>query len=550
MKKPRTMIIGLDGATFDLIEPLREAGFLPNLSRLMQQGTYGQLQTFPNFNSAAAWSSMVTGYNPGQHGVYDFGDGIPQKGSAWHPTTAADRQKEPFWRLLSTAGQRVGVMNVPISYPADHLNGFMLAGMDTPSLASKGFAQPPEILDELRRQGIDYLIDVPNLGEFRRRNATQLPDAVSHMIESRARTVLHLMKTHPCDVMMAVFVAPDRVQHQFYPQENTPIEHPSWLAVRSVYQQLDAFLGELLKTIDEETSLLIVSDHGFGIVRPATRLLNQLFAEIGLLTFRKHRGLKSRGLANLLAYGRKIVPKSLQRPLALAFPGLLRRAGAEMKYPALDWSQTKVFVDPHGNRVIINLRGRQPQGIVSPDDYESLRDEVQKILHQVTDPLTNRPVLLGAHKREALFHGPYTDKAGDLLMEWNYEVVRDTLQYTDGNQSLVVKPRQELQSPWKGNHRPAGIFIARGSRIKAGEQIADANICDIAPTVLYLQGQPVFSDMDGKVLTAIFTDEQLRRQAVQRCEPTATTTTAAGAGLDADETRAIEERLRDLGYLE
>src|ERR1043166_9161730 len=108
MNKPRTLIIGLDGATFDLIEPLVRAGHLPALARLMTHGVHGSLQAWPNMNSAAAWSSMVTGYNPGQHGVYDFGHAPQQRGHGWHPTTATCRRKDPFWRLLSAAGQRVG----------------------------------------------------------------------------------------------------------------------------------------------------------------------------------------------------------------------------------------------------------------------------------------------------------------------------------------------------------------------------------------------------------------------------------------------------------
>ncbi|UCC63889.1 MAG: alkaline phosphatase family protein [Anaerolineae bacterium] len=155
MNTPRTLIIGLDGATFDLIEPWARAGHLPALARLMAQGVHGPLRAWPNMNSAVAWSSMLTGYNPGEHGIYDFGRAPLQRADTWRPTTAADRRKDPFWRLLSAAGQRMGVINVPISYPADPVNGFMLAGMDTPGLHSSGFAHPVDLRDELRRQGID-----------------------------------------------------------------------------------------------------------------------------------------------------------------------------------------------------------------------------------------------------------------------------------------------------------------------------------------------------------------------------------------------------------
>ena len=209
MTSPRTLIIGLDGATFDLIDPLIEAGELPTLKRIMSEGVRGILETWPNTNSAAAWSSMATGYNSGQHGIYHFGEAISRRGVPWRPVTAIDRKKDPFWRILSAAGQFVGVINMPITYPVDQINGFMLAGMDTPGVSSPGFAHPRDLRSELARQGIDYIIDVADLGAASKRNPHRLPESVERMIDARSRTILHLMQTRSWDVLMAVFVATD-----------------------------------------------------------------------------------------------------------------------------------------------------------------------------------------------------------------------------------------------------------------------------------------------------------------------------------------------------
>ena len=120
MSRPRTLVIGLDGATFDVIAPLAGGGRLPALARLIAEGAHGPLRAWPNMNSAAAWSSIITGYNPGQHNVYHFGwAATPQRGQTFRPTTALDRTRDPFWRLLGAAGLHVGAINVPISYPAD-----------------------------------------------------------------------------------------------------------------------------------------------------------------------------------------------------------------------------------------------------------------------------------------------------------------------------------------------------------------------------------------------------------------------------------------------
>lgn len=550
MSQLRTLIIGLDGATFDLVNPLVRAGYLPTLARLMEQGAHGPLHAWPNMNSAAAWSSMITGYNPGQHGIYDFGEVPPQRGAQWRPTTDADRRKDPFWRRLSAAGQRVGVINVPITYPADRINGFMLAGMDTPNVRSWGFTHPPDLLDELRRQGIDHIIDVPNLGVLRQRSPYEYPLAVQQMVEMRARTILWLMNRHPCDALMAVFVATDRMQHHFWPDDQAPAESPGWRPIRSVYQQLDAFLGQALERIDESTTVLVVSDHGFGSIHYGARSLNQLFARWGLLHHHKGRGrLTNRLLGSLLVYGRKLIPQSLQRPLALAFPGLRLRALNEYAYRSMEWSGTQVFAEIHGSQVWINLQGRQPQGIVSPHDYHSWRERVRDLLLRLTDPATGRPVIRAVHRREELYHGPYVEKAAELRIEWDYEVVRDWLCYPDDREPIIIESPARSPQEWKGAHRSEGIFMAYGPHIKHGAAITNATIYDIAPTVLYLHDQPVPDDMDGQVLTDIFQADYLRHHPVQRgaALPVAMESTMP---LGADEAEQVEKRLRDLGYIE
>jgi predicted AlkP superfamily phosphohydrolase/phosphomutase len=553
MNHHRTIIIGLDGATFDLIKPMIQGGYLPTFAKLIAEGTHGPLLAWPNMNSAAAWTSMVTGYNPGEHGVYDFGDAPPQRGQTWHPTTAKDRQKDPFWRLLSAAGQQVGVINMPITYPVDRINGFMLAGMDTPNLHSPGFAHPPDLPDELRRQGIDYIIDVPKLGELTRRNPLRAIEEVRRMVEARARTMFHLMDTRPWDALMAVFVAPDRVQHAAWPADNSSVDSADWLPIRSLYQQIDSILADVLKRLDDDTTLLLVSDHGFTSSRAATWMLNQLFAKLGLLSYHPATGqLKSKLLANLLIYGRKVIPRSLQRPLARMFPKLHLRSGMERLFSGIDWSRTQAFVLPLYYGVCINLKGREPEGTVPPQDYDSFRERVRETLLRLTDPVSQRPLMKAVYRREALYHGPQSGRAPDLILEWDHEATADSICYSDGQEPIIVaRPEQRgAGSQWRGTHHPEGIFLAFGSHIKRGATVTNAVIYDIAPTVLYLQGHPVPTDMDGHVLTDIFTDEQLRLRPVEQGDAARVDVERAAPDLTAEEEQEIEERLRGLGYIE
>ena len=551
MNRSRTLVIGLDGATFDLIEPWGKAGYLPTLSRLMAEGVHGPLRAWPSLNSAAAWTSMVTGYNPGEHSIYHFGDAPPQRGHKWRPTTGTDRRKDPFWRLLSTAGQHVGIINVPVSYPADPIQGFMLSGMDAPGDRSPGFAHPPDLLDELRQHGIDYVLDVPNLGVASQRDPHRLPRSVPQMVDTRAHAILHLMKNHPWETLMAVFVATDRVQHCYWPAGAVPFENDEWAPIRQLYQQLDAHLACILEQIDENTTVLVVSDHGFGVMRPATRCLNPIFAHLGLLRQSEGVGrVRGRLLGILLQHGRRIIPQRFQLPLAQALPGLRLEAINERVHGGVEWSHTQVFAT--WDRVYVNLKGRQPEGTVSPDDYDPLRERVRDALLALTDPATRRRLVRAVHWPEEVYHGPFLEQAADLLVEWDYEAVREAVCYGAGKEAVIIEAPKWAGSGrrWSGSHRSEGILLAWGPSIKQGATVANATLYDIAPTVLYLQDHPVPSDMDGKVLTDIFTEEHVHRHPVRYGEPSETGLEAPGPVLGAEEARQVEERLRGLGYIE
>lgn len=531
---------------------MAQAGRLPAFAKIMSQGVHGPLKAWPNLNSAAAWSSIVTGYNPGMHGVHDFGSAPPQRGYAWHPMTALDRKKDPFWRLLSAKGKKVNIVNVPISYPADPLNGFMLAGMDTPGLSSHGFAYPPELRDELTRQGIDYIIDIPNLGDLSRKHPEKLPVEVKKMVEARSQTILYLMEK-PWDAFMAVFVATDRVQHYYWPKEEFSLDQKEWAPIRETYQLIDSFLGDVLRKMDQDTTLLLVSDHGFGPMTGANRLLNHLFAKLGFLYFRQGSNrLQGRLLKALLLYGRRYIPYRLQYPLARTFRRLHIQAVSESMFSGIDWSRTQVFSSPHGGQVFINLKGRQPEGIVSSEDYPSLRETIQGILQNLIDPTSRTRLIKKVHLREDVFRGPYLYPAGDLIIEWDIEALGDALcTSAPGHETSVnLSKGSRFFQGWTGTHRPYGIFMAYGPQIKKGETLSIATHYDITPTLLYLQGHPIPNDMDGKVLTDIFMEDHLDRHPIQYREPLDIQWKTSAGELDAEENRKIEERLRGLGYIE
>jgi predicted AlkP superfamily phosphohydrolase/phosphomutase len=552
MSTPRVLVIGIDGATPQLIEPWAEAGELPALSRLMQEGAYGRLQAWPSMNSAAAWTSLVTGCNPAKHGIYDFGDIRPWREQRWRPVTGADRKRDPFWRHLSAAGQKVGLVNVPISYPADQATEFALAGLDAPDVSSPGFAHPPSLIDELLQQGIDYPIDLPSPIVPSMEIPHRLARPVQQMIEARARAVRYLMAALQWDVLMVVFVAADRIQHFFWPDADAPLQGDDWMPVRDVYRQLDSFVGDALEVAGAHTTVLVISDHGAGPYHLTTHCLNQLFAELGLLRY--HHGAMQWGgrlLERLLLYGRRTVPRRFRTPLSRAFPRLRQRAMSQHLYAGIDWSQTQAFAAPFG-QVFVNLRGREPAGIVSAEDYEAVRGHVRDILLSLTDAKGGLRMAEAVHLREDVLEGPYLEQAADLLVEWDEELLGQSLccRVAGKSREVQVPNRANTGMPWQGSHRSRGVFIAWGPHIKPGSKLQGATLYDAAPTILHLRGQPIPRDMDGVVLVDIFTNEWLGQNPIKWCEPAGESTEASGWDVDTDEERMVEARLRTLGYID
>jgi predicted AlkP superfamily phosphohydrolase/phosphomutase len=223
-------------------------------------------------------------------------------------------------------------------------------------------------------------------------------------------------------------------------------------------------------------------------------------------------------LKYLLLQGRQIIPDRLQAPLARALPRLRLRATGAHTIPSIDWSQTQVFASSSGEDIFINIAGQQPEGTVPQDDYQRLRERVREILLNLTDPVTDRRVVRAVHCREDVRQGPYADQGGDLLIEWEDDLVAERLRYSAGGARVTVGP-PEMQGSYEratGHHRSEGVLIAYGPHIRRGATVDDACLYDIAPTILYLQGQPIPGDMDGEVLDALFTPQHLREHPVQQ----------------------------------
>src|SRR6266699_2221017 len=571
MKKvPKVVVIGLDAATWTVIRPWMAEGQMPNLAKLMKAGVSGTLESILPPITPPAWTSFMTGKNPGKHGIFHFVE-TEHGGYAMNYANATSRRSPTVWKLLNNAGYSVGTMNIPFTYPPEPLNGFQISGMDTPSETSP-FIHPPELREELVKHLGGIQLDIRFLGAMstdERRN--QVLAEMKQIDKQWTKAALYLLENHPQDVMMFVFMSIDTVQHHFWQHMDKehflhdPKRAPKFGdAVRKVYERLDAAAGQIIDRLPPETAVFVVSDHGGGPVVDRTIFLNRYLAQLGLMHYQEKAtsGIRTLG-KKILRLGFSLLRSTLtsrqKSRLALLFPKI--RQKSEMAYSSftsIDWSRTKAYcseVLASPPCIWINLKGVKPQGIVDPGAYDALVTFIIEKLAELKDPRSGKPVINRVYRRNEIFHGPFAHEGADLFLDWWSEdslfSSQPSFPEDTGKPALIIREhRPSEKSEWGGTHRLNGILIARGSGFRSGAEIANARLIDIAPTLLHLLGVPVPEDMDGKVLASAFQPDFLLARPIRSGAASGTSVTDRPSGYTDEEAAKVEERLQALGYLE
>lgn len=544
-------------------------GRMPVLSKLMQNGVSGPLQSVLPPITPPAWTSFMTGKNQGKHGIFNFVQSGDPSSYAMNYVNGGHRRAATVFRLLNEAGFSAGTMNIPFTYPPEPLDGFQISGFDTPSDNSP-FVHPTSLGEELHHHLGAIKHDVRFLGSMTsdERRARVLAE-MEKLDTQWTKAALYLLEKHPQDVMMFVFMSIDTVQHYFWQymdpkhflyDQNADSRLQN--AVRDVYERLDAAAGRLLEKLPTDTTVLIVSDHGGGPVADRVIYLNRYLAQLGLLHYvPKANSAAHTVMTKVIRSGFSLLRSSLSSRqkilLAKIFPRL--REQAELSYTsfnAIDWSRTKAYcseVLAAPPSIRINLKGVKRYGIVEPTEYEPLLDSIVEKLTELKDPRTGKPLIARVYRRDEIYQGPFAEEGPDLTLDWWSE---DSIFSTEPSfpeeghkPPVVIRERSaSAKSEWGGTHRRDGILIARGPNVRAGVEVENAQLIDIAPTLLHLLGVPVPEDMDGKVLPDLFRPEFLAARPVQTGEASGVTT--RDSGYTDEERSKVEERLQALGYLE
>jgi predicted AlkP superfamily phosphohydrolase/phosphomutase len=548
----RLLAVGLDGATLDLIVPWTQEGNLPILNSLMQSGTWGPLRSVPNANSAPAWSSFATGMNPGKHGIFYFTDRVPGTYQR-RPIHAGFRTGTTFWSQLSQAGHRVGIINMPLTYPAEPVNGFIVAGLDTPGIDSPGFTYPKDLAKQIQEMG-EYIIEpgVPGMIKAGRRQAAL--ERILLGVNRRLACAQYLHQRYQPDLLTVVFTATDAVQHFFWGDMDAtyPFHDPAEAehfsdAIKQIYRYLDRALGELIETTQPET-VIALSDHGFGFNQRGAEYLRPWLTELRLL--KQHAsGTTSQGvMSSAYRWVDRLLDRETKLRLARLLPSLRARVEATIQLGDVDWGNTRAYCTGATDDLYVNLRSREPQGIVDPgDEYEELCTVLVERLKETINPATGQPAVEFVARRKEVYHGQHLERAPDILIRWSTQSVLTGL-HTPAHAPIPFRPLPPpLQS---GGHRLYGMLIVAGGNFRQGASWQETSIMDVAPTILHLFDTPVPKSMDGQVMSFSLDEDWLSSHPVRLAEAITLQGESTSKDYSAEEAASIEERLRGMGYVE
>ncbi|GJM45451.1 MAG: hypothetical protein DHS20C21_22930 [Gemmatimonadota bacterium] len=552
----RVLVIALDGTTFDLIGPWLADGSLPNLARLRDEGVTGPLQSIVPPVTAPAWCSFMTGKNPGKHGVFEFFMRAPG-GFEEVPVSSSSRAGRTLWQLLGDSGKKVMVVNVPVTYPPTPVNGHLIGDFLTP-MGDREFTWPHGLLREVEEATGPY--ELYHVEVYRKGRAGVVLDELERVLAANRRANRWLIENKEWDFAMFHVWGTDRFGHELWHllDERHPMHDPAEAHIhrdRAVgyWRQVDAAVGEWIEAAGEDVTTLVISDHGFGPIHQFlvfnVWLLQQGWIRLkpGIGAFVR-RSLFELGLSPALGY---------RLSMRLGFARLRLSAGVGTRKRLLerinrvflslndvDWSRTKVYSKGNYGQLFLNLKGREPHGIVEPGtEAEAVLDDLARGLRELRDPETGEPLIGDIWRSEELYHGAHADRAPDLTF-----LPRDMRNKALGTVDFTSNRFVEPAYGNSGDHRMNGILFMRGPGIRSGAEIQGANLIDVAPTILHYLGEGVPEDFDGRVLQDAFTEQEAVRP-IRVAPPASDSGSGDPSEMSEEDMREIRERLKGLGYL-
>lgn len=538
----KILVFGIDGGTWTVLKPAVDEGYMPFVKSLLESGSSGILKSTIPAITPAAWGSFQTGKNPGKTGVFDFSSWDTQEKKSHYASSL--NLGTTVWNILSDHQKRIGVLNVPMTYPPRPVNGYLITGLLTPSLESD-FTYPKELKEQL-------LCEIPEYHIFNIKKNAELKsseeyfnDFIQQMLsimENRTRTALWLLEKEPLDVFMVHYQATDVLQHVYWQflDESHPLYQPEkrTLIFEHFYKALDQKLKTVHRTFVEKNGVpltIVISDHGFQTHHKRFNLGNWLEQE-GYLNIIKNRQKPSliKKITKTLRIG-KFLSLFLSHK---TIQNMDKRYISKTDF--INWDKSKAYSVGRSNEGFIYLL---PQ---NHEEKNRLAQDIKIKLLNLKDPQTDRPIVQKVHFKLDIYHGDKLENLPDLVIEPQKGYSFTGHYQFNADLFHTVSPQHDMHI---GKHHPDGVFIASGPQILSGRNLT-ANIVDIAPTVIYAMGLPVSDRMDGSVLIDLFSEIHKNQHPIRKqSEESFNSGQASDSDYSKEDNSNIEQRLKDLGYL-
>ena len=461
MLKRKMLVIGLDCASPRLVfEEFKDD--LPNLSKLVNNGLHGNLRSSMPPITIPAWMVMFTGKNPGKLGIYGFRHRKDNSYTDIHITTPRTISEPRVWDILSQNNWKSCLFAIPPNYPPQAVNGWSIGCFLTPSSKSN-YAYPSELKQELEENHAPYIPDI----DYRSGNRDEIQEQLFKMLENHMSLIKYLILEKPWHFFAFVEIGIDRVHHAFWRYyDETHHMHEAndkyKQVIHDYYCRVDQYIGEIIGLLDDETYILVASDHGVKPMRGAF-CINEWLIKEKYLT----------------------VKEMPDQPVQLT----------EVE---IDWTQTKAWAwGGYCSKVFLNVEGREENGIITEANYETVLEELRNKILDLKD-IHGRKMENIVFRPEEYYNNPIGDYP-DLM------VIFDDLYWraagTIGHNTLYLLENDTGSDD--AMHDWDGMYILYDPKGEISPDQMDAKIEDIAPTILYLLNEELPRNLDGKVITHV-----------------------------------------------
>jgi predicted AlkP superfamily phosphohydrolase/phosphomutase len=507
----KVLLIGLDSADRELIERWCDAGYLPTMARLRAEGLWSSLATTAEVMHVSAWPSIYTGTLPGKHGMYHAYQ-VRAGEQDVHRTLAEECAQPPFWKHLDDAGKKCIVMDAFMDYRLEGFRGVQILEYGTWTWFTRPGSTPSKLYKEIVAKFGRYpapehteVLSVPEPRSFR--------DRLIKGASVKAQVARWLLSTQPWDFCFLTFGEPHAAGHFLWHVEDTSYpSHPAGDGVkgleycfREIYAAVDSAIGEILDGLDDSVTVMVTSGDGMGPNYSGCHLIPEVLNRLDVF-HSAHVGNVAQQAARpkkgVLSTVREAIPLSVRHAISRCLPHDLHyRLSMKWVNSGIDWSRSKAFCIPNANEayVRVNLRGREPHGIVSAGQpYADLIAELEREFRTLRNPASGRLAAHRVHDTDRVFPGPLRGNLPDLVVTWD-DGAR-VLAEVEGERSGSVRKQAGYQTVpyYTGNHRPNAFVLARGPTLVPRAALTNAHIVDIAPTVLQALGVDPPQHYDGR----------------------------------------------------